>query len=435
MAPAGPAKRLRQGYGGPPKRSAKAEAGHYVLLLMLAAAPAAAQTFEQRGFVELRTELYPQKGQQDDTWALAEALFRYEPSVDAARWLRIRGSFDARLDTYDQVTRAWDVDVRDRTRTRPALSIRSANATLSRGRVALDVGKQFIRWGKADIVNPTDRFAPRDFLSVTDADFLAVTGVRFAWGGDNDLVEGVWVPWFTPSRIPLYDKRWTVLPAPAADFDLHDRGATFPAGGQWGARWNHLASGYEYSLSIYDGYHHLPLIDAQVLPTFAPPAILELSHRFPRLRMVGADLAWPLAWFTLKAEAGYFSSPAGDADEYVQYVIQAERQQGELFLVGGYAGEAVQVRRTTTDFAPDRGLTRAFLGRAFYTIDANRSVASELAIRRDFGSFWLKGEYSQAVGAHWRATLAGSLVRGEPEDFIGQFRDNSHVRLTARYSF
>src|SRR5262245_34752646 len=32
--PTGPANHRRQGYGGPPKRSAKAEAGHYVLTTM-----------------------------------------------------------------------------------------------------------------------------------------------------------------------------------------------------------------------------------------------------------------------------------------------------------------------------------------------------------------------------------------------------------------
>ncbi len=410
-----------------------ATAGLYVLLLF--SAPAAAQTFEQRGFLELGTELYPQKGQQDDTRAVAEALFRYEPAADLARWLRVRGSFDARIDTYRQVARRWDVDVRDRTRQRPALSVRSANATLSRGRVTVDLGKQFIRWGKADIVNPTDRFAPRDFLTVTTSDFLAVSGVRVAWGGDADTVEGGWVPWFTPSRTPLYDKRWAVLPEEATGFDLIDAGVTFPGGSQWGTRWNHLASGYEYSLSYFDGYNHLPSIDAAVYPTFAPPPALALAQRFPRMRMAGGDLAWPLPWFTLKAEAGYFTSPDRDADEYVQYVIQVERQQGELFLVGGYAGEAVRVRRTQADFAPDRGLSKALLGRASYTIDANRSVAAEAAVRQDFSSVWLKGEYSQAVGGHWRATATGAFIRGEPDDFIGQYRLNSHLSAALRYSF
>ena len=30
----------------------------------------------------------------------------------------------------------------------------------------MEAGKQLIRWGKTDILNPTDRFAPRDFLTV-----------------------------------------------------------------------------------------------------------------------------------------------------------------------------------------------------------------------------------------------------------------------------
>ncbi len=405
------------------------------LLILLLAAPAAAQSFSQRGFVELKTTGYPQAAVNDDTREVGEALVRYEPAFEAGRWLRVRGSLDARLDTWGRVDRSWRVDFSDRTRKRPALSIRNLSATLSRGRFTADVGKQFIRWGKADIVNPTDRFAPRDFLSVTDSGFLAVTGVRLAWGTDTDIVEAVWVPRFTPSRIPLYDTRWTVLPASAAGVQIVDLGATFPKGRQIGARWNHVASGYEYSLSVYDGYNHLPLIDTQVYPTLVPPPIVAIDQRFPRIRMVGADLAWPLPWLTLKAEAAYFASPDRQADEYVQYVVQAERQVGELFLVGGYAGEAVTVSRTAADFAPDRGLTRAFLGRASYTIDTNRSVGAELAVRRNLDSFWLKGDYSQAFGGHWRATLAASLIRGNPTDFIGQYRRNSHGSLTARYSF
>ena len=41
-------------------------------------------------------------------------------------------------------------------------------ATVAAGGFTLDVGKQFIRWGRADVLNPTDRFAPRDFLNVID---------------------------------------------------------------------------------------------------------------------------------------------------------------------------------------------------------------------------------------------------------------------------
>ena len=117
------------------------------------------------------------------------------------------------------------------------------------------------------------------------------------------------------------------------------------------------------------------------------------------------------------------------------WVVQLERQTGEWVFVGGYAGEVVTERRNLLPFAPDRGVARALLGRASYTIDPNRSVAFEGALRRSGDAGYARGEYSQAYGQHWRATVAGTLIRGEPTDFIGQYRRNSHVTLSLRYSF
>jgi hypothetical protein len=385
--------------------------------------------------VYARTDLYPLEATNDDTQAVLEALARFEAAADIQSWLRVRGGIDARMDTYGQVERTWSIDWLDRTRQRPALAVRELNATIGRGKVTADVGKQFIRWGKADVVNPTDRFAPRDFLSVVDNEFLAVTALRLAYGGAVNSVEAVWVPWLTPSRIPLYDKRWTILPPALQDAEIVDNGAIYPSGSQIGVRWNHVASGLEYSLSYFDGANHLPLIRAQLIPTFAPPPLVALTQQFPRIRMAGGDVAWPLPWFTLKGETGYFTAPDADADEYVLYVIQAERQWGELSLVAGYSGEAVTVQRLNASFAPDRGLTKAVLGRASYTIDPNRSVAAEFAVKQHLDGVWIKGEYSQAVGGHWRATLTANFIRGEPTDFIGEYRRNSHLSLVIRYSF
>ena len=92
-------------------------------------------------------------------------------------------------------------------------------------------------------------------------------------------------------------------------------------------------------------------------------------------------------------------------------------------------------RRSTFDFAPDRGLTRAFLGRAGYTIDATSDVSFEAAVRQNLDGVWVKGQYSEAIDAHWRVTLAGAVIAGDGRDFIGQYRRNSHLLLTVRYSF
>jgi hypothetical protein len=199
-----------------------------------------------------------------------------------------------------------------------------------------------------------------------------------------------------------------------------------------GARWNRVASGYEYSLSFFDGYNHLPLFDFRVQPF--PPQV-DFQRYWARVRMYGADAAVPLRWLTLKGEAAWFGSSTGPADEYLLYVVQAERNVGEWSLVGGYAGQKVTRRRTPLDFAPDRGLAEAFLGRAGYTIDASRSLNFETAVRQNGDGVWLKGEYSQLFGQHWRATVGATWIHGNGADFIGQYQRNSHFTFALRYSF
>ena len=65
-------------------------------------------------------------------------------------------------------------------------------------------------------------------------------------------------------------------------------------------------------------------------------------------------------------------------------------------------------------FAPDRGLTEALVARASYTLDVNRGVAFETAVRQNGDGGYIKAEYSQVRGAHWRATLSGSLCVDSP---------------------
>lgn len=396
-------------------------------LLALALAPCLAQDFSHRGFLETGALLYPQTAPGDSGLAVAEALLRYEAFWNPAGGWRFAAGLDARADSHRQVAREFRLDWRDRELQRPAFSLRRLSAAYDRGPLSIEAGRQFIRWGKADILNPTDRFAPRDFLNVARADSLGITAVRLTYGGPSDSLDLVWTPLFTPSRVPLIGQRWAPLPS---QLRLLDQGTRFPGGSQAGLRWNHIGRGLEYSLSFYDGRNHLPLFDARLAG-----AVVAFRRFYPRLRMYGADAALPLRAVTLKAEAGYFTSPDPRADEYVLYVVQLERQAGEWSFVGGYAGQAVTRRRSPLDFAPDRGLTRAMLGRAGYTIDTNRSLAVETAVRQNGDGMWLKFEYSQAFGRHWRATGGFTWIRGDADDFLGRYQRNSHALLALRYSF
>jgi len=406
----------------------------FVLLgvLPIASTEAAAQTVTERGFADAALYVFPQDAPNDPVNVVGDALVREEVFVKPAAWIQFAAGLDVRANTHDQVEDEWRIDFTDRGVKRPRLSIRRASATLTRGPLTVDIGKQFIRWGKTDIVTPTDRFAPRDFLNVVDSEFLGVTGVRVAVQAASNTFDVAWVPFFTPSRVPLLNQRWTAVPEAAADIPLVDDTAQLPERSQVGVRWSHVATAFEYALSFFDGLNNLPNIDAAVQTV--PPAVL-VTRIYPRIRTYGADVAVPTRWFTLKGEAAYFTSSSPRTDEYVLYVAQIERQSGEWVIVGGYAGEAVTARRATLTFAPDRGMTRSIVGRASYTIDPIRSVAFETAVRQTGDGFYAKAEYSQARGQHWRATVMSVVIGGQPDDFLGQYSHNSHVEATLRYSF
>src|SRR5579884_4307701 len=204
---------------------------------ILAAAIASAQTFTQRGFIDSTAMLYPQTAPNDSGHAVEEMLLRWEPSWTPESWLKINASFDARADTHDQVERSLHLDWQDRSLERPALSVRRLSAILTRGRLTAEIGKQFIRWGKADILNPTDRFAPKDFLDIVDVDLLAVPAARVTYDTGSNSFDAVWQFRFTPSRTPLLNQRWTVLPAAASQVPIYDLGSIFPERASFGARW------------------------------------------------------------------------------------------------------------------------------------------------------------------------------------------------------
>ena len=95
---------------------------------------------------------------------------------------------DVKMDSHHQTEREFRFDWQDRSRKRPLLSLRRLSAQYHRAGLTLEAGKQFVRWGRTDIVNPTDRFAPRDFLTVVDNEFLGIEAVRgtYEQGSNTD---------------------------------------------------------------------------------------------------------------------------------------------------------------------------------------------------------------------------------------------------------
>jgi hypothetical protein len=404
----------------------------FALVLLLCASTASAQTATYSGFLEGRGFAFPQEATNDATRLIGDALFRNEVVLRPSGWFQLAAGLDLRANSHDQVEDEWRLDLEDRGVRRPRAALRRLAATVSTRGLTLDVGKQFIRWGRADVIYPTDRFAPRDYLNVIDSDLLPVFAARGAYQIGSETLEAIWVPQLTPSRLPLLDQRWAAVPQEASALSIVDGGSEIPSGAQFGARWRHTGSRIETALSFFDGYNHLPDIDARVRPD---AGAVEVVRVHPTIRMYGGDIAIPGEWFTLKGEVAFVTSPPATSDEYVLYVVEIERQVGEWLLDVGYAGEVVRESRAALEFAPDRSMAESVVGRVSYTVDPRRTVIVEGAARQRGDGFYAKIEYSQAMAQHWRLTLTGVGLGGDRDDFLGQYRRNSHGSITLRFSF
>lgn len=401
------------------------------LALMLALAPgqAGAQDVSQRGFIEGQGYWFPEETATDTDRFVGDLLVREEVVLRPAGWLRLVAGVELRANSHDQVEDEWRLDLEDRGRLRPRAAVRALAANLTAGRFRLEAGKQFVRWGRADIIYPTDRFAPRDYMNVVDTELLPIIAARASLQVGSETFEAVWSPQLTPSRLPLLDQRWSPIPPALPVTEVE---SDIPNGAQYGARWRHTGSRIEAALSYFDGFNHQPDIDVRTRPEILG---VELRRVYPEIRMIGADMGLPMPWLTVKIEGAYIESTSETSDDYVLYVVEIERQLGSWVLDVGYAGEEILERRVAFTFSPDRGLARSIIGRASWAEDPRRTLIVEGAVRQGGGGYYGKVEYSQALGQHWRWTVAIAGLGGDPDDFLGQYRRNSHVAAGLRYSF
>jgi hypothetical protein len=80
-------------------------------------------------------------------------------------------------------------------------------------------------------------------------------------------------------------------------------------------------------------------------------------------------------------------------------------------------------------------LTKTLLAKAVYNLDAPTSVSIQTAIRQNGQGTWSTVEYSRQLAAHWRLIGGITVIAGNRNDFLGEYKHNSFGMLKVRYSF
>jgi hypothetical protein len=385
-----------------------------------------------RGFLESRSVFYPAEAENDPTCFVNENLLRVEGARRLGSNWKLEGGVDAQVDTHQQAQRTLHLSWFDRDVERPAFAVRSLFAEYRRGPFRISAGKQLLRWGVADLFAPTDRIAAHDALNPSGADYLGVWAVRAVADTGPNSLELIYLPRFTPSRAPLLHQRWVVLPEGARHFQLRFKGVQYPGGPQFGARYHAIRSPVEFSLSYFDGFQNLPSLPNRTLYL---QRILEYRAVYPRTRSLGGDFTVPWRGVVWKAEAAYSSTPTEYTDNFVTYVVQAERLREKWQLMVGYTGTNVVETRYNTGLSVDRAFSRAFTGRASWTPRPRNTFSGEWFLQQNGKGFIGRWLYSRSLGRSLRLTGGYIRIVGAEDELIGRYEKNSHITLQCRYSF
>jgi hypothetical protein len=170
-----------------------------------------------------------------------------------------------------------------------------------------------VSWGAADGIVLTDVVCPQNLTAYAGLDFagsrLAVDGLRLRYVFPVLALEALWLPLFTPARLPGDANPLRGVFIPAA-FDMG--GAALPvfiseavpprtiADGEYGFRLSAYTPALDFSLAAFYGWNDIPHFRKSITP-----AGLELAPGYGRTIMAGADASVPLGEFLLRVEAAW----------------------------------------------------------------------------------------------------------------------------------
>lgn len=356
---------------------------------------------------------------------------RFRPSITVSgNDLLFYGEGDFRIDTlnYD---RGYVDDVVDRDWNRKMFGIREAYGEYSRKWLRLRAGKQVFDWSVTDTISPSDNIAPRDYLDVVEWERMGVPSISARLGYDS-YVEFVYLPWFTPSKLPAEGGRWERgLPPDMAygEQDLPGRSR-----GQFAFRAGTVAAGFDIGVSFYRGYSYSPFYRAEPLSA----ALLQFTPCYKEETVYAFSLAKEVYGYNIRAEAGYFDQTG--EDRFIQYVAGVDREwagilrEGDAFYVLlQYSNEikTYSSRSLSSDMIDFRRVfNNAVTGRVTYSFDSQRRWTLKIK-----GSYNFSGGDSLLEPAlAWRKDrfeIEGGvdILSGPASSFWGGYGNNDRIFL------
>lgn len=359
-----------------------------------------------------------------------------------------------------------------------ALKLREAYFDWKGEMIALRIGRQIVSWGKADDIQITDVLNPRDETNVVASDYneskLGIDAVRLSLLTEKTQVDAYWIPFFTPSILPLakgnplhsrvfpeeVDGIGINYPEKYDDFELPKKRLSKS---ELALRASTYTSVADLSLYGFYGWDDLPLIrynpnivfgDGEDMP--ATSYSIDVTGEYKRMYMIGADAAIPAGDFVFRLEGAYFPKRHFQTDvnsqlfKYSEDSRPASKRKNQVLGLagldwtpsGGWTITAQYVADAVIDYDSDIE-RKKFEHQA--TMSIEKSILNETLTIMASGALDL-WDFSTAseLELDYKLTdaitlsLIGDLYLEGPdgkEGLYGEYRDFSSVTFKGKMSF
>lgn len=331
---------------------------------------------------------------------------------------------------------------------------------------SLKIGRQFITWGRADSLRPTDVFKRHDLTDLIENREAPTDAVKLDLGRGTWTLEGIWAPVFDPDVVSLRaENRWSGLPTttdvpgvgPVNLTYREDRRQRPPAtlrSGQVGLRLSGAAQGWDFAGMYYYGYDRVPTIIRRELTRLDPiarEATITLVPIHKRIHVIGGDTATVISGWGLRGEAAYTLTAdldpgvVGNNDPYFRFTGGVDRTFSRL-PVGESLSVIVQYALDSEPRQPgplNEQEVNPRLHPFRHALVVNNTWKYTEFIRLSFkayvnleqADFVLQPELSWQPIDSMTLVVGGDVLGGGRNTFFGQFRDNDRVRFRVSYGF
>ena len=386
---------------------------------------------------------------------------------------RERSEFDLKLDFYRDFGDALNLnfsprirfdDVRwangvidelnERNKDRFILNIDEAYLTYSMDKLDISIGKKIYAWGTGDVFNPTDNINPIELTDIPTAEKIGVPSISLDYAAGAFDVQLIFVPLFSPSRLPQEDNRWIGdLSETSANFgnlNVVRSSRELPANtlenSQFAVRMtsSNLINGWDLSLSYYDGIDSIGVFRGE----FVPPDI-RISQVFQRVREIGADFSTTYDQLEIHAEASaHFTDGTEKDDDFYEYVagvtydldIIPMELLNEIKLTVEYAGEKVFDEKTQgNEFSGTGEYVRVFKDSIIaslilkYSEDIKLTLPGVVNLGDD--DYYLAPVLTMKIRDNTEIELGFDIFSGDLDTFLGKWTKNDRFFCNLTQSF